>query len=65
MEIINEILEWYRRKSTPGVLYKYSRCPICNNTWWDDKEEHNFNCWIPRLEEMAKINNDPPHSEVV
>jgi len=54
-ELLAEVLDWYKSRSAPSDTYKYSRCPICRQTWWDGKEKHNFGCWIPRLESLAKI----------
>ena len=47
-EVLRDILSWYEKKSSPNECYAYSRCPICNATWWGD-EIHNLQCWIPLL----------------
>lgn len=47
-EVLRDILSWYEKKSSPNEYYAYSRCPICNATWWGD-EIHNLQCWIPLL----------------
>jgi hypothetical protein len=49
MPILDEILEWVNENTRPNNRYKYSRCVICRNAWWDDHEQHSYDCWVPRL----------------
>lgn len=48
MNVLLEILEWVKSKSEPSKAHKYSRCVVCGHSWWDEKEEHMFDCWVPR-----------------
>ena len=43
-EAYSILKNWIVNNSKPNSSYKYSRCIICGQTWWDDKEEHNFDC---------------------
>lgn len=47
--MLKEILEWVDKRSAPNEAYRYSRCVICGHAWWDNHEEHNFDCWVPCL----------------
>ena len=48
-EVIGLIKQWLSLQSRPNRLRRYSRCPICDQAWWDDKEQHQFTCWVPIL----------------
>lgn len=52
--VLKEILEWVIECSSPNNHHKYSRCIVCDSTWWDDKERHEFKCWVPKLKELQK-----------
>lgn len=65
MEMLLEILKWVKGRSAPNESYKYSRCVICGHAWWDDKEEHNFDCWVPRLKEAVEHSLHPTGLESV
>ena len=52
--VYQEILEWVDQRARPNSSRRYSRCPICDLTWWDDKERHNSGCWVPRLRNLAE-----------
>lgn len=54
MEMLLEILEWVNKYSAPNSDYKYSRCVVCSQAWWDEKEVHKLNCWVPRLKQAAE-----------
>jgi hypothetical protein len=54
MPILNEILEWVNENSRPNNRYKYSRCVICRNAWWDNQEQHSYDCWVPRLKSEVR-----------
>ena len=53
MDILADVLVWVNESTAPNSSRKYSRCVICNNTWWDDKEEHNLKCWVRRLKQAV------------
>ena len=45
--VIASIKTWIDEKTQPlDSGRRYSRCPICDATWWDN-EWHNFGCWVP------------------
>lgn len=46
---IAQVINWVNEQTRPNERRHYSRCPICDNTWWDDSERHNFKCWVPLL----------------
>jgi hypothetical protein len=48
-DILDGIYEWVKKKSAPSQSYGYSRCVICDCTWWDGREIHRFDCWVPDL----------------
>jgi len=54
MEILETILKWFKRCAEPNLKRRYSSCPICGATWWDNKEQHNRDCWIPELENKLR-----------
>ena len=57
-EILKIVLHWVRRNSAPNYQYKYSRCIVCNCTWWEDEDRHELLCWVPRLESVVeKLDN--------
>lgn len=53
-EIVSEVLDWVEKRSAPNSSYKYSRCVVCGHAWWDNNEQHNFDCWVPRLKRLHK-----------
>ena len=54
MPILGEILEWVNENTRPNNRYKYSRCVICRNAWWDNQEQHSYDCWVPRLKSEVR-----------
>jgi hypothetical protein len=54
MEIVTEILDWYDEHSSPNVYPKISCCPVCDEAWWRDMEQHKRDCWIPSLKMAGK-----------
>lgn len=46
-ELLVEILTTAIR--LPNERYAYSRCNVCEMPWWDEKEQHQRDCWVPRL----------------
>lgn len=59
--MLNEILEWIDKRSAPNESYKYSRCVICGHAWWGNHEEHNFDCWVPRLRRAVEQGLHPTY----
>ena len=55
-EMLDNVFKWYREHSEPNEKYRYSRCPVCLQAWWDDKEIHGQDCWIPEFKE-ARLQN--------
>ena len=53
-EVLDNIFEWVKKKSVPNQSYRYSRCVICDCTWWDDREIHSFDCWVPNLQAICE-----------
>jgi len=53
-ETLNQVVEWVIQNSCPNKYHRYSRCIICDSTWWDDKETHNSGCWVPNLKELHR-----------
>jgi hypothetical protein len=59
-EVLLEILEWYKQRASPNSSRAYHCCPICNHTWWGKQtpdwvgEQHEFNCFVPRLQRAAQ-----------
>lgn len=54
MEVLFDILKWVNERSAPNQSRKYSRCPVCESAWWDNKEQHRFDCWVPRAKRAAE-----------
>ena len=61
MNELQEILDWYKKKSLPSEAFAYYRCPICHSTWWSNdgeglfsRESHQFDCWIPLVQRAVK-----------
>ncbi len=62
--MLKEILEWVNKHSAPNESYKYSRCVICGHAWWGNNEDHNFDCWVPRLKEAVEHRVHPTYGEL-
>jgi hypothetical protein len=53
-EALLAVYEWVVGACAPNERRRYSRCPICDATWWDDNEQHNPRCWVPQLKSAAQ-----------
>lgn len=52
-DVIAEIFTWIDDRTKPNEHRRYSRCPICEQAWWDNNEQHH-NCWVPGLRVLRK-----------
>ena len=55
IEMSDEIEQWLNEKTAPNGHRKYSRCPVCRQTWQDDNEQHSFVCWVPRFRHILSL----------
>jgi hypothetical protein len=54
-ETLLEVAEWVAEKSVPNDHRKYYQCPICRCSWWENKERHNLDCFVPRLKKSVEL----------
>lgn len=62
-EKVRPLLDWVETRTKPNRQHYYSRCVVCNATWWDKKENHNIRCFVPALRAAVEIRNPPGTSE--
>ena len=53
MDILREILNWVDQQARPNSRRRYSRCPICDLSWWGTRERHQRDCFVPRLRRIV------------
>ena len=57
-EILQEISEWLTNAAAPNERRRYSVCPICGVSWWEDDYRHKRTCWVPRLKSVVAKNSN-------
>jgi len=62
-EKVRPLLDWVETRTKPNRQHYYSRCVVCNATWWDKKENHNIRCFVPALRAAVEIRNPPGTSK--
>lgn len=59
-DLLTKIVLWINECATPNDARRYSRRPVCNHSWWDDKERHEYWCWVPDAKHIAENTEAKP-----
>lgn len=49
-KVLKDLLDWSIRK--PNRDYAYSRCRLCDCSWWDEKEQHKQDCITWKIKKL-------------